>query len=127
MKNIRIIALLFLLAVVFISFRGLQHHKKAEHQEMTNLFAASNEVYEAQFASFSETGFLDPKTLDVVEVEEEVDLGFDTSAYLPLGFNAYDGMEFELIDLEVVEVEEAVDLGFDTSIYLPKGFNPYSN
>ena len=59
----------------------------------------------------------------LVEIEEEIDLGFDTAKYLPIGFDAYEGMAWNMNDI-VVE-EEEIDLGFDTSLYLPDGFNAY--
>jgi len=126
MKNISIVTLVLLLAVVFISFRGLQHHRNAEHHEMSNLFASSNQNFEAQFANFPEFGFLDPNDLVVVEVEENVDLGFDTATYLPLGFNAYAGIQLEAEDIEVEEIEEEVNLGFDPALYLPANFNAFA-
>ncbi|MFS4417454.1 hypothetical protein [Maribacter sp. 2307ULW6-5] len=63
--------------------------------------------------------------LEVVELEEEVELGFDTAAYLPEGFDPYQGMTTILDEIELVEIDEEVALGFDTAPYLPEGFNPY--
>ncbi|WP_027076701.1 hypothetical protein [Maribacter antarcticus] len=63
--------------------------------------------------------------IDLIEVEEELELGFDTAPYLPEGFNAYAGMETTLDNLGLVEIEENIDLGFNTKEYLPEGFNPY--
>jgi len=65
----------------------------------------------------------DLTSLEYIEEKNEIDLGFDTSAYLPEGFNAYDnGTSLESINY--IE-NEAVELGFDTAAYLPEGFNPY--
>lgn len=72
----------------------------------------------------------DPKEIDwsdieLLEIEEEADLGFDTKAYLPAGFNPYKGMRnLDWSKIELVELEEEVELGFDTKDYLPAGFNP---
>ncbi len=66
--------------------------------------------------------------LVLIELEEEVDLGFDTYPYLPKNFNPFDGMPptEENIDFEIVMEDEEPELGFDTSKFLPKDFNPYS-
>lgn len=63
-------------------------------------------------------------SINVVELEEEVDLGFDPTAYLPADFNALEGKnDIDWSTLEVIELEEEVDLGFDPTAYLPEGFN----
>ena len=60
------------------------------------------------------------------EVEEEIELDFDTTEYLPEDFNARKGMhDIDWSTIELYELEEELDLGFDTSKYLPKNFNPY--
>ena len=64
---------------------------------------------------------------DIVYIEEEnFQLGFDTTVYLPLGFNAYEGMELELADIEYIEDEDEVLLNFDTKDYLPADFTTSS-
>ena len=60
-----------------------------------------------------------------IEVEEDIDLGFDTAYYLPIGFDAYAGMELNFDEIEFIEVEDEIDLGFDTAYYLPIGFDAY--
>lgn len=60
-----------------------------------------------------------------LEVNEEIDLGFDTTPYLPKGFDPYAGMGTMLDEINYIEDEKEVDLGFDTAEYLPKGFNAY--
>jgi len=60
-----------------------------------------------------------------VEIEEEIDLGFDTVQYLPEGFDPYKGMAPNLPEIVFIESEEKINLGFDTSEYLPEGFNAY--
>jgi hypothetical protein len=126
MKNIKIVAAVVLLAGIFISFSGLHHHRKEQHLEMAELFEVSNTSFEVQFANIPESRCLNPYDLIVIELEEEINLGFDITAYLPLGFNAYASMELEAQDLEVFESEHKVDLGFDTAAYLPAGFNAYT-
>ncbi len=63
--------------------------------------------------------------ITLVEIEEEIELGFDTAQYLPEGFNPYAGMKTVLDKLTLVNVEEYIDLDFDTTEYLPENFNPY--
>jgi len=68
----------------------------------------------------------DIRDIEFLELEEEFDLGFDTSEYLPEGFNPYEA-NFEMTSVEFTDLEETIDLGFETSEYLPEGFNPYEN
>ncbi|MBT8258681.1 MAG: hypothetical protein KJO49_09435 [Bacteroidia bacterium] len=65
-------------------------------------------------------------SIEVYEIEEEVELNFNTADYLPEDFNARKGMgDINWDTIELYEVEEEIDLGFDTKDYLPKNFNPY--
>ena len=65
-------------------------------------------------------------SIEVIELEEEIELGFDTADYLPADFNPYKGMgDINWDEIELYELEEEIDLGFDTKDYLPKNFNPY--
>ena len=69
---------------------------------------------------------IDIASLEVVEIEEEVIVNFDTSKYLPEGFNAYKGIgDLDWSKIEIIEIEEEVLIGFDTSKYLPEGFNAF--
>ena len=68
----------------------------------------------AVFMSFTGAYECDPNVenlkvedISVIQVEEEIDLGFNTAQYLPVGFNPYKGIK----------------LGFDTAQYLPADFN----
>ncbi|MCG2461762.1 hypothetical protein K8352_13470 [Flavobacteriaceae bacterium F89] len=61
--------------------------------------------------------------ISVVEIEEEIDLGFNSARYLPVGFNPYKGMILNLNDIVILGEEQEIDLGFDTAQYLPDGFN----
>lgn len=60
-----------------------------------------------------------------IEVEETIDLGFDTAQYLPEGFDPYEGMGPNLEEITFIATEKEIDLGFDTARYLPEGFNAY--
>jgi len=67
---------------------------------------------------------LDISTINIIELEEEVELGFDTANYLPKDFNALKGMhDLDWNTIELVEIEEDVEFDFNTKDYLPKNFN----
>ena len=69
---------------------------------------------------------LDWNSIEVVELEEEVELGFDTKNYLPKNFNALKGKhDLDWNTIGLVELEEEVELDFDTKKYLPNNFNAY--
>ena len=61
-----------------------------------------------------------------IEEEPEVDLGFDTSAYLPEGFDPYENY-FDLNSIIYLENKVEPTLGFDTHKYLPENFDPYTD
>ncbi len=65
----------------------------------------------------------DIKNIVFIEDTAEIDLGFDTTEYLPEGFNAYEG-EYTIEAINFIEDDE-IELGFDTGAYLPEEFNPY--
>ena len=69
---------------------------------------------------------LNVEDIEIVELEEEVEINFDTTQYLPKNFNALAGKnDIDWAKVKLFELEEDVDLGFDTKKYLPKNFNPY--
>lgn len=122
-KSSAVLGIVFV-AILFISFKAGQHHHS--NNRMVSIFSDVVSNFEQQLQHQFPTEILKASEIEFFEVEEKVNLGFDTMQYLPLGFNAYAGMEFEAQDLEVFELEEEVDLGFDTAPYLPNGFNAYS-
>ena len=64
--------------------------------------------------------------IEVIELEEEVELGFDTSMFLPVDFNALKGKnDLDWNTIELIEIEEDIEINFDTKAYLPLGFDPY--
>ena len=63
--------------------------------------------------------------IEFMEEEMDMDLGFNTSEYLPKGFNPYETY-FDLNSIIYLESEVELDLGFDTQNYLPNGFDPYT-
>lgn len=63
--------------------------------------------------------------VNYIEEEDELELGFDTAKYLPVGFNPYKAYDF-LDTIEYIEMEEDdINLGFDTLAYLPSDFDPH--
>lgn len=125
MKNIKILLAVVVMAVTFISFKGVQKQKKAGQAEITAIFEDCSLDFEAQLKASLEMGNLDASDIEVVEIQEEVNLGFDTFEYLPLDFDAYSGANLYDIDFEIFEEEEIVELGFDTAVYLPADFDAY--
>ena len=68
--------------------------------------------------------YLEIDSIEVIEIEEEVKLGFDTANYLPENFNALKGKhDLDLKSIEVIEIEEEVELNFNPKEYLPTNFN----
>lgn len=64
--------------------------------------------------------------IEVVELEEDVEINFDTTDHLPEDFNALEGKnDIDWSEIELVELEEEVEIGFNTKNYLPENFNPY--
>lgn len=68
---------------------------------------------------------LDVQNIEFIEEEGDCELGFDTSKYLPEGFDPYQGTFF-LSTLNFMELCDEVELGFDTTEYLPKDFTPFA-
>lgn len=126
MKKVNILLGTGILSFLLLSFVAKDKCEKpnerketrAAYMELQKPFveALQSEINPAQL-SLDEISYL--------ETGEDIELGFDTSEYLPLGFNAYEGMELNLDDIVFVESEETFDLGFNTADYLPKGFNAY--
>lgn len=60
-------------------------------------------------------------SLDIYEVEEELELNFNTADYLPANFNAEKGMnKLNWNKIPLYEVEEELDLNLN-SINIPEG------
>tara|TARA_R110000765_G_scaffold56876_3_gene112003 strand:+ start:1203 stop:1583 length:381 start_codon:yes stop_codon:yes gene_type:complete len=125
MKNIKKVAVLVIIAVGFLSFKGIQHHVKVE-QEVNALFADTITAFEQKMNANSALAIVNPNDITVIEEEETVELGFDTFEYLPIEFDAYAGMNLTDKDFEIFENEEIVDFDFDTAAYLPADFNAYA-
>ncbi len=64
----------------------------------------------------------DINTVEYIEEEEEIDLGFDVADYLPDGFDPHK----MYVDLNAIAyVEEELEIA-DLSKYLPEGFDAYA-
>lgn len=69
---------------------------------------------------------IDWDTIELVELEEEVEIGFNTKDYLPADFNPLKGMhDLDWSKIELIELDEEVEISFNTKDYLPANFNPY--
>ena len=74
--------------------------------------------------NLKENTVLDIASIELIEIEEEVTFNFDTTKYLPVGFNALKGKDdLDWSTIEIIEIEEEVAFNFDTTKYLPVGFN----
>lgn len=67
----------------------------------------------------------DIDSIEFIEEDSDLELGFDTSNYLPENFNPYHGT-FTLSALNFMELCDEIELGFETSEYLPEGFTPFA-
>lgn len=86
----------------------------------TNQFDLELEI----FSDFEET--LEVEDIEIVELEEDITIDFDTTEYLPENFNALAGKnDIDWSKVELIELEEDIELGFNTEDYLPKNFDPY--
>ncbi len=78
-------------------------------------FANSNTPKEEDF---------DINSIQVMEEETEIDLGFDTVKYLPEDFNPY-AYPQDVEGFNYIDENDFFELGFDTEKHLPEGFDPY--
>ena len=104
---------------------------------ITNVIAANNNTGKCEqsndeecvlthelFAHNNVSNEIDWNKLEILDLEEEVTLDFDTNEYLPANFNPLKGkFDLDWNKIELVELEEEVILDFDTKKYLPKDFN----
>jgi len=126
MKKASVLSGIGVLALTLLSFAGKgECEKSKEHHEAKNAFMELQQPFINNFITDRENDIVSVNDFLFVEIEEEIDLGFDTATYLPEGFDAYAGMGLNLNEIDLVETEEEIDLGFDTAKYLPLGFNAY--
>lgn len=48
--------------------------------------------------------------IEYIEEEETIDLGFDVHQYLPLDFDPYKGMIYDLQDIQYIELDEELEM-----------------
>ena len=66
---------------------------------------------------------LELNSIAYIEESIEIDLGFDTAAYLPDGFDPYE----LYVDLNAISFIEAEENWPELTKYLPSDFEPYAN
>ncbi len=85
-----------------------------------------HELEKIVFANIEDSTFenFDINSIEVIELEEEVEFNFNPKDYLPEGFNALKGMyDLDWNTIELVELEEEVEFNFNPKDYLPVGYN----
>lgn len=93
--------------------------------EFISLEIEQFELEQTVFSDLLDTT-LNVEDIEVVELDEDIEINFDTTDHLPKDFNALEGKnDIDWSEIELVELEEEVEIGFNTKNYLPKNFNPY--
>lgn len=127
MRKINILLGIGILSVLLMSFTGQNINANLNNNDNpTNCASETNELFAGVLCKDEAARNLRAAEIILIEEEEEIELDFDTAAYLPHDFNAYQGWKLDLNDIVVEELEEEIDLGFEVSDYLPKGFDPYA-
>ena len=67
---------------------------------------------------------LDIDSLLFIEEDQDCDLGFDTTLYLPENFDPYSG-QVTVDSINYIDENDDIEIGFETAGYLPNGFDPY--
>ena len=49
-------------------------------------------------------------SIEYIEEEEAIDLGFDFHQYLPLDFDPYKGMIYDVEDIQYIELDEELEM-----------------
>ena len=95
MKKLKIMNRLILLLTVFVASNvSALTSAIPDDSKRSSLKTVEQLNFEAILFEAPETTYdiLDVNDIEIVEVEEEVDLGFDPKQYLPEGFNALEAM-----------------------------------
>jgi hypothetical protein len=117
MKRLVIIISMFLA----LNINAKQQFSEGEYSILNSEFIElENEIFDLEqivFEDFTTTQSLKVEDIEVVEIEEDVEIDFDTKKYLPERFNAYKGMyDIDWSTVKLVEIEEEVDLSKDESL-----------
>ena len=67
----------------------------------------------------------DISTIEYIEDEVTLDLGFDTAEYLPEGFDAY-AAPTDVQSINFIDENDDLEINFNTKEHLPEGFNAFS-
>ena len=116
---------MYRLALLFTVFFALNATAKINNNS-NDFDREESELEKILFVNTVDSSFnnFDINSIEIIELEEEVELGFNPKDYLPEGFNALKGMhDLDWNTIELVELEEEVELCFDTANYLPNDFN----
>ncbi|MCF8274594.1 MAG: hypothetical protein K9I95_12260 [Flavobacteriaceae bacterium] len=106
-KSALIFGLLLSLNITTVSSKNIENYKTTNHYLINE-----------------QTNDLDWSKINLVKIEEEAEIGFDTKAFLPENFNPLKGKnDLNWNKIELIKVEEDVNLDFDTKAYLPINFN----
>jgi len=118
------------LVIIFSMFLALNVTAKtqmtAEDYSTINIeyVTLENEIFDIEQVIFEDfyniVEDVNVTDINIVELDEEVEINFDTKNYLPERFNANKGMhDINWNRLELVELEEEVELGLNTQKNLP--------
>ena len=123
MKNAALLLSTLLTSLSLFSFCG---EDKCLNSDDINCYIESHNPFAEGLLMDEEVRNLSLDQINLIEVEEEILLNFDPTLYLPLNFNAYTGMGFDIDEIVVEELDEEIVLGFDPAKYLPLDFNAYA-
>ena len=73
----------------------------------------------------NENSDLDLNEIAFIEEDPQIELGFDTTAYLPEGFDPYE-LYVDLNAVKYINPQKEIKLGFEVADYLPTDFNAYA-
>lgn len=108
MKITTIILGITLLGTTYLPFHSADCCRLEITNDSSEILRDMNQEFEASLLAQATTGDLDLNSLEIVEAETPVDLGFDTTPYLPEGFNPYLGMSLDFSDLDRADLEEVL-------------------
>ena len=117
MKRLVIIISMFLA----LNINAKQQFSEAEYSLLISEFIElENEIFDLEqivFEDITTTQSLKVEDIEVIEIDEDIEINFDTKKYLPERFNAFKGMyDIDWSKVELVEIEEEVDLNKDESL-----------
>lgn len=107
MKKVSLVLGIVIIAVLLVSFVG---RNKCETQDDSfSLSLEEHNPFAEGIRLEAEAARLKVEDLVLIEVEEEVELGFDVTNFLPVGFDAYAGMNTNIVLDEVIDMDIYAD------------------